>query len=377
MLSPYPQDAFLLGYLLDVNAHPKGWDNFMQAMLTHFNTRSVHLYVVNNDTQSMRFHIDAGVKVDAAFMAEYVEKYVHEDRLLAAINARPLGQFYASNMLPEELDIYGNEYYQQWALPQGIKEATVARIFEDNGWTCYMASNRSPEQGIYTQEEIDRLNALIPFIEKTVRASSSLAESDKHELRAKSLVNTFRFPAAVLTEYGDLWAMNQPMELFLRNQSQLYLEQNSLKLENLNQDKSLNLGILQTAKRAEGIQMEMTHSESIQITQDTSIGFHALVEPHQGQATFLGVMVYVIDPSLNTPPSIERLQSLFQFTQSEAEVCQLIAQGLLPKQIASIKNKSTYTVREQLSSVFKKTGCSSQVTLLNLLANIPHHNAIQ
>lgn len=374
MQSPYPQDAFLLGYLLDVNTHPRGWTNFMQSMLSHFNGRSLHLYIVNNETQSMRFHIDAGEKVDAEFMAVYVEKYVHEDRLLAAINERPIGQFYASNMLPEELDIYGNDYYQKWALPQGIKEAVVARIFDDAGWTCYMASNRTPEQGPYTQEEVERLNALIPFIEKTVRASASLAESDKNELRAKSLVNTFRFPAAVLTEYGELWAMNHPMQIFLQQQPHLFIEQNSLKLENQHKDKSLNIGILQTAKRASGINMEISDSDCIQLTDDTSIGFHALVESHQGQPTFLGVMVYVITPKYTSTPSLERLKLLFHFTQTEAEICQLIAQGLLPKQIASLKNKSTYTVREQLSGVFKKTGCSSQVSLMNLLANIPHIN---
>lgn len=371
MQLPQSQDAFLLGHLLQVNSSHHGWQSFMQAMLEHFNTRSFHLYVVNQQTQAMRFHVDAGATVSAEYMAIYVEKYVHEDRLMAAVNSRPLGHFYASNLLPAEVDVYGNEYYQKWALPQGVKEGAVARIYEDGDWTCYMACNRSPEQGLFTIEEIERLDSLIPFIEKSVKAAASLAENSKNELRAKALVNTFRFPAAVLTEYGELWAMNASMESFLQSESRLFVHEKTLKLEDKAQDKSFNLGILQTAKRAGGISMDLEHAERIVLREDTALGFHGLIENHEDQDTFLGVMVFVMNKDYYNELSHERLKSLFKLTQAEADICMLITQGLLPKQIASKKNKSVYTVREQLSKVFEKTGCSSQVALINLLSNIP------
>lgn len=371
MKLPHPQDAFLLGNLFEINSGSQGWTRFMQSLLSHFNARSFHLYVVNNQTQAMRFHVDAGEPVSAEYMTSYVDCYVHKDRLMAAVNERPIGAFYASNLLPDDLGVYDEEYYRQWAVPQGIAEGAVARLYQDGDWTCYMASNRTSEQGPYTTEEIDRLNALIPFIEKAVRASANLAENDKNELRAKALVNTFRFPVAVLSDYGELWAMNPSMQAFLSKQNALLIEDKVLKLADRKKDQSFNLGILQTAKRAAGVSMTVAHAEQIQVLDDCAIGFHALVEPYEHGEVFLGVMVYVTGKGYTAELPPQRLQHLFKLTPAEAEVCELICRGYLPKQIAQLKDKSVYTVREQLSRVFEKTGCSSQVALMNLIANIP------
>ncbi|UXD87698.1 helix-turn-helix transcriptional regulator [Thalassolituus hydrocarboniclasticus] len=371
MQLPAQCDAFLLGHLLEANTSLEGWQRFMQAVLSHYNTRSFHLYLINNSTQAMRFHVDAGEIVSAEYMAAYVEHYIHQDRLMAAVNDRPAGQFYASNLLPEDVDVYGNDYFKNWAIPQGIKEGAVARIYTEGDWTCYMACNRTAEQDPFTHEEISRMNLLIPFIEKSVRTSASQAEQDKHELRAKALVNTYRFPAAVLTEYGEVWAQNHAMTEYISSNQIFRLEQRTLKLTDSSNDKSLNLGILQTIKRANGVDMEMEQAERIPLPDGGALGFHSLFENYQNRQVFVGVMVYIINKDFYGNLPIERLRLLFNLTQAEAETCGLLATGLLPKQIAAQRNKSVYTIREQLSNIYQKTGCNNQVSLINLLSNIP------
>ena len=369
---PHPADTPLLGYLLEVNSTTEGWSRFMSALLTHFNTRSFHLYVMNQKTQAMRFHVDAGEVVSSDYMALYVERYIHRDYLLRAANSHPTGVFCASNLLPESYRVYDNEHYQQWAKPQGIAEGAVARVYAEGDWTCYMACNRNAQQGGFTEQDVDRLNRLLPFIEKAVRAASTLAESDRNELRAQALVGTFRFPAAVLNEYGELWTLNAAMRHFLSQNSHLIAEQNALRLANPELDKRLNLGILQSSKRASGLKLQLDRSERIELAKDVSLGFHTLSEPNShGDEIFLGVMVFLMGRNVLTAPHPERLCALFGLTPAEADICQLIIEGYIPKQIASLRDKSVYTVREQLSRVFAKTGCSSQVSLINLLASLP------
>ncbi len=372
MQLPYPEDAFLLGYLLEVNRDDLGWKRFMLAMHKHFNLRSSHLMVMNSQTQAMRFHIDAGEPVSAEFAAMYVEKYVHSDEIMAAVKSNPIGEFYATNMLADVQAIYKNDHYRDWATPQGIANGAAACVFVDGDWSCILASNRNRQQGPYSQNEIERMNALLPFVEKAVQSSFVLSESSKNERRAKSIVNTFRIPVAVLTEFGELWATNIEMEKLLECQSSLYIKDKCLHLENPSEDKLLNTGIFQAAKRANGIDMTIDDAEKIKLDKNTVLGFQELMDDENGQQVFLGVMVYAISSNLLLSISAQKLMLLFSLTPAEAQVCHLVVSGYSLKAIASMEEKSVHTVREQLNTSFQKTGCSSQVSLVNLISSIPN-----
>ena len=69
MQLPYPEDAYLLGYLLEVNRDANGWQRFMTAVLENFNLRSAHLLVMNSQPQTIRFHIATGEQVSENFSA--------------------------------------------------------------------------------------------------------------------------------------------------------------------------------------------------------------------------------------------------------------------------------------------------------------------
>ncbi len=371
MQLPRPEEAFLIGKLLEVNQSTGGWNRFIQAFLEHFDLRSVHLYIINRKTQAMRFHIDAGEPVSAEYMGIYVDKYIHQDHLMNAVLDNPTGCFYASNLLPQRYAVYENDHYQYWAKPQGIIEGCVACLFQEDGWDCFMASNRNLSQGPYGEDEIERMNAILPFIERALRASFTLNDLSISEQRAKAIVRTFRIPVAVLTEFGDLWALNDPMTHYIENSHHLSIESNSLRLSNLKDDKDLNVGILQASKKANGIDLAIEDARRIQISSNATLGFTELYTDTSEQAQFLGIMVFIISKDGKSAVSEDILKSLFKLTQSEARVAYWLHTGLAIKEIASKENKSVYTVREQLNNVLKKTGCTNQVSLINLVATIP------
>jgi DNA-binding CsgD family transcriptional regulator len=368
---PYPEDAFLLGHLLEVNRDAYGWKRFMSALLKHFNFRSCHIMVMNNKTHAMRFHIDAGIATSDEFATAYINHYIQFDEIIKVMRTSPVGKFYATNMLPKELNIYENDYHLKWTKPQGIHDGSAACIFSEGDWNCIMANNRSLEQGPYTQEEIDRLNALLPFIEKSVQASFLLSEKSKDERRAKAIANTYRIPVAVLTEYGELWTMNKAMEVLIANSSTLQIKEQCLHLENLDDDKHLTQGIIQASKRAVGINIEIDAINRIHIDDGTTLSFQELIDSDEENKKFIGVLVYALSKELLLPISENRLTSLFSLTKAEATICRHLITGKSLKEMAALENKSIHTAREQLNNAFLKTGCSSQVSLVNLLASIP------
>lgn len=374
MQLPHPKDAFLLGYLLEVNRDSGGWKRFMSAILEHFNFRSCHLMVMNSKNHALRFHIDSGVQTSDEFATSYINHYIQFDEIIKFMHSSPIGKFYATNKLPDSLDIYNNDYYLNWCKPQGIHDGSAACIFIDGDWNCIMANNRTIEQGAYTEEEIDRLNALLPFIEKSVQSSFLISEKSKDERRAKAIASTYRIPVTILTEYGEIWTMNSAMEDLINTQNSLSIKNQCLQLEDFNDNARLTKGIIQASKKVSGINIKIDSITKIHIDDNTTIAFQELIDHQEDESIFIGVLVYAISKNLLAPISENKLIQLFSLTKTEANICRQVLAGQSLKEIASLNSKSVHTVREQLNNVFYKTGCSSQVSLVNLLSSIPAYN---
>ena len=80
------------------------------------------------------------------------------------------------------------------------------------------------------------------------------------------------------------------------------------------------------------------------------------------------VAVFLSDPNLQQPISIDSLVSVYNLTPSEAQVAISLANGHSIDEIANASHHSAHTIRSQLKSVFRKTGVSRQSELIKLLA---------
>jgi DNA-binding CsgD family transcriptional regulator len=69
-------------------------------------------------------------------------------------------------------------------------------------------------------------------------------------------------------------------------------------------------------------------------------------------------------------PNAELLEGLFDLTPGEARVARAVAEAKSVETIADLYNVSTGTVRNQLKSIFAKTGTGRQVELVRLLAGV-------
>ncbi len=81
--------------------------------------------------------------------------------------------------------------------------------------------------------------------------------------------------------------------------------------------------------------------------------------------------IIVVTPvSRSEAPSATVIQGLFDLTPAEARVARLIAGGDSVNEIAAASSTSAGTVRNQLKSVFAKTGVNRQGDLISLLSNV-------
>lgn len=79
------------------------------------------------------------------------------------------------------------------------------------------------------------------------------------------------------------------------------------------------------------------------------------------------MVAYVGDFEQRTRLPEALLQSLYDLTPAEARIASMLAKGISPREISEELELSRHTVRNQLKSVFLKTGTSRQGELISML----------
>lgn len=362
-------ERIFLSLLAETSLNPELWPEFMNTFTKHFNLNACHLMVVSDKTHAPRFHLAAGKPTEEKFIESYTEQYITKDMIMAKARASEPGSFHATNHYDDKEQYYNSSYYKEWALPQGLSEGAAGCIFINGDWRCLMVHNRTLQQGEYSHSEIERMNALIPYIERAVKVSYVQSELDKDSAKANAIVNGYRAPVAILTEYGEVWAMNRLMEQLIEDSDALYVKDKCLHLSNKHTDKLLTTGIFKAAKEIEGI--NLTLPNSVKVNDNIILSFKGITDREDGKSILKGIIVYAISSHYRARVSNNTLTTLFSLTPSEATVCSHLMEGRELKEIAKLENKSVHTVREQLYQSFRKTGCKSQTSLINMLATIP------
>lgn len=372
----HPDDTFLLALLLDANRSNTGWQIFLDAFRNHFNVSSCHLYIANIHTLAPRFQDWSGTKPSDLELTRYMESYFETDYTHLAILRGEPHEWFASNLMPNQEEIESAPAFIEWAIPNNIQYVCGSTLFRKGEWSCVFVSNRSPAQGGYSPEEVNRMRAMSVFIEKAILLRLQIAENKKDTLRLRAVLNHFKLPVAALNEFGEVIAHNQSMGEFLQQQESMALEQNThFRLLNLTQDKLLQLSISQTISSAKGHPLAYPN-EAITIdngiSESFTIGFQELVEQDESSHDiFVGALVFIADSRLISTPYKSQLQTLFSLSDAESQVAYLFSQCFSLKEISIKESKSINTVREQIQNCFKKTNTKNQLELINLIASLP------
>ena len=84
------------------------------------------------------------------------------------------------------------------------------------------------------------------------------------------------------------------------------------------------------------------------------------------ESHFSGALITLIDLSSELEINISRIAKAYQLSPSEQEVTQLIVAGATINTVAETRNVAVDTVKSQLKSSYRKTGCKSRVELARL-----------
>lgn len=377
LLPVQPQDLHLVELLLDANRVSNGWQDFLDTFRKHFNLHSCHIYISSVSDMAPRFQDFSGARPSDWQLKEYMEKYFHTDYThLAILNGQP-GDWYASNLMENRAEVEAAPVFFEWCIPNGISCVAGCSLFRDEKSVCVFVHNRGPQQGEYTQEEVQRFSSLTPYLVKALQLRLKLAEGVHDRLRIKAVLNKFRVPVATLNEFGEVIAQNDLMEQLVEKHHNLKLAtDNHLLLSQDDKDKQFKMAIAERIANAKGRSLSYeTTSLLIPASGDIPqyrLAVEQMSEPSSDQnELFIGALVYAISTEMLTVPSEAQLTNLFKLSSAEARCCHLFAAGKSLKEIAASESKSVNTVREQIQNCYHKTNTKGQLEMINLLASLP------
>ena len=272
---------------------------------------------------------------------------------------------------------HDSELYKNWMEPNGIFHVGGAQFVDTETHKAGLAILRDKESGVWSEGEIRVIDEILPHLRRALNIHSEFTHL---RLKQDALLKGLDRLVIGLVLY-DRHAMpvyiNPTAKAIIKTHPALQLQDEQLMLTNPDDDKHLRRTILETAE----IDPDDSWKQSVAIGlthPDVEAPLPLLVTPmHAHMITsdldYEGaqVAVFLSDPNLQQPISVDSLVAVYNLTPSEAQVAISLANGHSIDEIANTSHHSAHTIRSQLKSVFRKTGVSRQSELIKLLLTGP------
>jgi DNA-binding CsgD family transcriptional regulator len=267
--------------------------------------------------------------------------------------------------------------YIDWMKPNGIYHIGGAQFVDTDSHRAGIAILRDEKAGIWSEGELRVIDEILPHLRRALNIHS---EFTYLRLRQDALLKGLDRLVIGLILYDNNARpvyINPTARAIIEGHPGMQLVDEEMILTNPEDEKKLRKIIVDTA--AIDPDDSWKQSVSVGITHpDVDAPLPLLVTPmHADLITSdldydgAKVAVFLSDPNMQQPISIDNLVSVYNLTPSEAQVAISLANGHSIDKIADSSHHSAHTIRSQLKSVFRKTGVSRQSELIKLLLTGP------
>ena len=356
---------------------PSHWDYVVTMIAKLTQSKLAYLYYINKEMNFASTIAQYGLHGSQG--DDIGEQCNSLDHLFCAKNSGACEnpkctQFFpgSNGIMPVDSDLYLN-----WMEPLGIFHVGGAQFIDSDTHKAGIAILRGEESGGWSDGEIRVMDEILPHLKRALNIHSEFTH-----LRLKQdalLMGLDRLVIGLILYDRNAKPVyiNPTARAIIKQHPALQVLEDDLVLTNPDDEKNLRKTIIDAAE----IDPEDSWKQSVAIGithPDVESPLPLLVTPmHAHLITsdldYEGakVAVFLSDPNLQQPISIDSLVSVYNLTPSEAQVAISLANGHSIDEIANRSNHSAHTIRSQLKSVFRKTGVSRQSELIKLLLTGP------
>lgn len=343
-----------------------GFTPFFDAFKQHFKALQGGIMAVTRDPQRVRFGWTFGHP--EGFVQWYINSDLPErdEALTRFANQAPrrFTSFLEGRSDLSILDMLSEES-RAWTEQVNIGDSTGMLVSSHDDCRIIFMANRQKQHGPYTHRELLQMNLLAPHIENAVTLHLKLYQTSSDNENLSLALNHINKALIVINALGAIAQANDTAREIVENNSKLKFSSDGRLSSN---DQSL------ARKISDAIATSIVNSHQGKL-EPTTLFVQDRVERVALSLTPLtaenpdnnGVLVELFSFDASQQPNLEKMQSLFDCTPTEAAVASSLMQGLSANDIASEKGISVHTSRQHIKSLLAKNGFSKQTELIAML----------
>lgn len=371
------RSAHIVPEIYEASIDPAHWDYVVSMIAKLTKSRSACLYYRNKATNIANTIANYGLNGDQ--IASFDNHLDTLDELLSAgdnFNPEEAGfmLLYSPDGSSKSAESSINE---AWMKPNNFRFMGGAQFVDTETHKAGLMILRGKKDDDWSEGEIRVIDEILPHLNRALKIHSEFTHLRlKQDALLKGLdrlvIGLILYDRNARPVY-----INPTARTIIETHPALEMHEGDLLLVNAEDERNLRKTIIETAE----IDPEDSWRQSVAIGithPDAELPLPLLVTPMHAHliTTDLDyegarVAVFLSDPNLQQPISIDSLVSVYHLTPSEAQVAISLANGHSIDQIALKSNHSAHTIRSQLKSVFRKTGVSRQSELIKLLLTGP------
>ncbi len=371
------RSSHIVPEVYEATINPAHWDYVMAMIAKLTRSKSAFLYYKNQQMELASTIAKYGLSdAQSVDLGDQCEKL---DAMFCMGNPGDTEKYGCNQFSPDDNGImrHDSDLYQNWMRPNDIYYAAGAQFGNNDAQRAGIAILRSRSSGAWNDGEIRVVNEILPHL---CRAFNIYSEFTYLRLKQDALLKGLDRLVIGLILYdrqANPVYINPTAKAIIEAHPALNLNDGNLTLINPEDEKNLRKTIIDTAE----IDPDDSWKQSVAIAvthPDVQAPLPLLITPmHAHMITsdldFEGakVAVFISDPNLQQPISVDNLVSVYSLTPSEAQVAISLSNGHSIEEIANISHHSPHTIRSQLKSIFRKTGVSRQSELIKLLLTGP------
>jgi len=371
------RSSHIVPEIYEATINPNHWDYVVTMIAKLTRSKSACLYYKNKDMDIASTIAQYGLP-DSERM-NFRDQCDSLDDMFATQGSNSSKEITCTQFYPGSNGVMpnGSELYEQWMRPNGIYHVGGAQFIDTDTHRAGIAILREKEAGEWSDGELRVVDEVLPHLK---RALNIYSEFTHLRLKQDALLKGLDRLVIGLILYdhnAQPVYINPTAKAIIEQHPALQMLNGDLFLTNPEDEKALRKTIVDTAhidpddSWKQSVAIGITHPDVESPLPILVTPMHAHLITSDLDYDGAKVAVFLSDPNLQQPISVDNLVSVYSLTPSEAQVSISIANGHSIDEIASQSHHSTHTIRSQLKSVFRKTGVSRQSELIKLLLTGP------
>lgn len=289
-----------------------------------------------------------------------------------AIRQQPIGRILPSHEILPLRDLRRTEFYSDILAPEKVDHCVISTAYRNQNINFTFSIMRSDGEGPYTNEEIAKLQTLMPHLRRSAEMRLNFEAFKALSIRQQQVLDQINTGIILVDETEQFHCINQAAEEIVREDNGLIFIGNSLTACDPRTARKLSELVAATASGGAGgslaIPREMMYDPLLVLVLPLRGMIRDMLSPPSRNRQT--VALFIKDPLRGLSGLDDVLGPLFRLTKAEIRVALALGSGQSVGAVASRLGISLNTVKTHAKRIYEKMGVANHAELVKKLSRL-------